>query len=307
VVLNANPSTLIYDSVSKTWGFAGDYVTYYHTESMNHTIDLIMDWMENENFTNVIGLSFDTEGPVYPNASRPVSKEQYYSARYSYTEKLKEYKNRFPNMETMQISMEGMLWDTIDSDVDLCITQKTVDYELPFDKFGYMTYHLSDSLRSSSYTYYAQMMQGKKVHGDRFQPWIGWIGENNSMANEIFYNSVMEHLKIAKNFATDEIIIGYAPTFTSDNHEEAMRRLQMLYDILYTPFESFQIRIKVRQWNKPIFPTYWIMNGEIFTDIMDGDHQENGASNPWLLCVQIGVIIAVCLIIRYSRNKQINN
>ncbi len=281
VVLNANPVSLVLNETSGNYYTAGDYVTYYHTDEINHTVNLILDWIAEEGFTNVIGLSLDIEGPIYENASHEVSRKKYEEALYSYSEILKKFKEAHPDTETMQISMGGQVWDAIDPDYDLSVARRTVDNELNFDKYGYMHYELSNIPRKSSYDYYTYMVQAKKIHGEKFQPWVGWIGNNETMDDDLFYERVVEQLKIAKNFAGEEIIIGYLPMFTSDNHQVAMERLQMLEEIAYSTYEPFEIEISHKKWTETIFPTYWMMNHNILMDIFYGHRTPNGNVNPW--------------------------
>jgi hypothetical protein len=292
IVLNANPETWVLDEKTGKWVERGDYVTYHHTEVMNYTIDLIINWIKTENFTNVIGLSFDTEGPVYNTPNSTISKEQYNAAIFSYNEKLKEFKTEFPEMETMQISMESMFWDPIDSDDDLSIEQKTVDYSANFDKYGYMTYQLSDNPDYSSYKYYTSMVQGHKVHGDKFQPWLGWITDQNSMLDPNFNRTFWEQLKIAKNFASDDIIIGYYPTFVGKDHNTTLNRLRMLGEVLYSKYQPFEISISHRKWNDNIFPTYWMSSESIIKDVINGHTLESGVPLPWYAILETIIFVA---------------
>ncbi len=305
VLFNANPETLVYNETKAEWIPKGDYVTYYHTEYINRTVNLILDWMANETYSNVIGLSLDIEGPIHQNSSHVISRERYEQALNSYSEILNKFKQSYPTMETMQISMSRIMWDTIDSDYDLSIDQLTVDHELDFDKYGYMTYDLTNNPRESSYEYYTSMVQAKKIHGEKFSPWIGWIGKNNSMDNEVFSQSVWDQLKIAKNFAGEEVIIGYFPTFTSDDHETAMRRLQKLEQIMYETYEQTEIKISHREWTETIFPTYWMMNGNILKDILFGDNGENAAFGWWLNLVQtFTLFVGTSLIVKSKKNDK---
>ncbi len=103
-----------------------------------------------------------------------------------------EVKEIFPDVVTNMISMEAIMWDVVDADYDLSIVQTTMDHELNFDYYGYMTYHAGNTTGYSSYTYQIQMEQGFRAHGDQFQPWVGWWSNNGikycSMEQDIVYD-----------------------------------------------------------------------------------------------------------------------
>ncbi len=274
-----------YNESSKEWIWAYDFVTYYYTEFVNKTIDAIMDWVDEYNFTNFRGITLDIEGPNYTNASFPKSREAYELGRKSFNAKFAEFRARFPGKEINGISMEQIMYDVLDGDNDLQIVQRTVDYPLNLNMFGYMTYHTgSASISTSSYRYVMQMKQGIYAHGLNFQPWIGWwndpTGANDTdvIENPIIYNQSIEHYKIAKSFGVKEVVLAPIRNFLGRNLTEGIERLQELVRIKENGFETFSIKICQNPrffndfplWWKKIHPNNWIFVPAIFEDIMMG-------------------------------------
>ena len=274
-----------YNASSGEYIWAYDFVTYYYTEAVNKTIDAIMDWVEEYNLTNFRGITLDIEGANYVNSSYVKSRDAYEAGKFSFNEKFKEFRARFPGKEINGISMEQIMYDVLDGDNDLQIVQRTVDYTLDLDMFGYMTYHTGGaSISSSSYRYAMQMMQGIRAHGLKFQPWVGWWNnptssdDQNVIENPIIFNQSIEHYKIAKSFGVKEVVLAPVRNFIGRNLTEGIQRLQVLVDIKENGFETFSIPIYQNArffndfplWWKKIHPNYWIFIAAIFEDMMMG-------------------------------------
>lgn len=289
-----------FNETSQKWQRVGDYVIYYYLKELNSTIDAIMNWVSNEGFTNFRGISMDIEGPIYRNATTQISIENYYEGKASMQSKLDEFKTRFPNAIVNNIMMEGTMWDPLDQDPQLDITQLTVGPELDVDIYGYMTYMTgSASFTFSPYQYAYTMQTGLRVHGEKFQPWIGWWydQENASSPDQItnpkVYEEAITQFKIAKAAGVNEVILAPVRNYIGENLTDGLKRLQALVDIKEKGFETFEVPITNNMrlvndfafWWKKIHPVRFIANENIFRDNM------MGTPGNWFFWVQLCVFV----------------
>jgi hypothetical protein len=289
-----------WNETTQSWERVGDYVIYYYTVELNRTIDAIVDWVTTEGFTNFRGISMDIEGPIYRNATTQISYENYARGKASIQAKLDEFKARFPDAVVNNIMMEGTMWDPIDRDPQLDVTQLTVGPELNVDLYGYMTYMTgSASLTFSPYQYAYTMEVGKRVHGDKFQPWIGWWYDQedpnspDQITNPIVFNEAITQFKIAKAAGVNEVILAPIRNYLGNNHTEGLKRLQTLVDIKENGFAPFEVPITNNMrlvhdfpfWWKKIHPVRFISNENIFRDSM------MGTPGQWFFIVQIVAFI----------------
>jgi hypothetical protein len=299
---------------------AGEYVTYYYLEEFNTTVDLIMDWVALEGFTNFRGISLDIEPPIYRNSSKGESKEQYELAKKSFSAKFTEFRERFPGKIINGISMEGTMWDPIDGDYDLDIAALTISNELELDVYGYMTYHTgSASLTESDYRYASFLQHGVKQHGDKFQPWVGWwydpisSEDPNVIENPIVYKQTIQQFKIAKSMGVSEFVLAPLRNFLGKDISAGLDRLRELVNIKENGFESFEIPITQDMrlihdfpyWFEKIHSTYWISNDDVLQDILMGTRYN------WLFWLQVAAIIGsltvIIGILKYGKRKEVKN
>jgi hypothetical protein len=296
---------LILNEMSGIYSPQGDFITYYYTAEFNDTVDSIMEWVSEQNFTNFRGITLDIEGPNYRNASKIISSENYRKGVISFQNKINQFKAAFPGKEVNGISMEGTMWDRDDGDFDLDIIQLTASNELQLDRYGYMTYHTGSVKPGfSDYRYYYYLEQGIRTHGSQFQPWLGWwydpksADDPNVIENPIVYEQTIQQFKIAKSLGVSEVVLAPIRNYLGKNNTEGLFRLQTLLDIKNNGFETFEIPITNNMafiqdnahWRKKIYPTYWIFNAETFRDLMAG------TPTHWFLTVQIGVGILTGII-----------
>ncbi len=306
-----------YNQSGEEWIWAYDFVTYYYTEFVNRTIDAIMDWVDEYNFTNFRGITLDIEGPNYTNASFPKSRDAYELGKKSFNNKFAEFRARFPGKEINGISMEQIMYDVLDGDNDLQIVQRTVDYTLDLNMFGYMTYHTGGaSISSSSYRYVMQMKQGIRAHGLRFQPWVGWwsdpsgLNDPNVIENPVVYNQSIEHYKIAKSFGVKEVVLAPVRNFLGRNLTEGIQRLQQLVDIKENGFETFSINIfqdprffsDFPLWWKKIHPNNWILLAAIFEDMMMGTPFQGFLISHIIVSI-LGAVLVFYLLRRFEQRS----
>ena len=95
-MIDTSVSFLWYSEDRGEWRWVGDFVTYYHCEEVNLTIDAIMDFVEEQNLTNFRGITLDIEPPIFSNASYTRSPEAFEAGLFSFNEKFKEFRARFP-------------------------------------------------------------------------------------------------------------------------------------------------------------------------------------------------------------------
>jgi len=284
----------------------GDFVTYYHCEEVNKTIDAIMGFADTYNFTNFRGITLDIEGSGQLNASYVKSEEAYEAGKFSFNEKFKEFRLRFPGKQVNGISMEHTMFDILDGDNDLQIAQRTVDHTLDFDMNGYMTYHTGfESPCRSSYYYTVHMIQGVKQFGMKFQPWVGWWydpegpDDPNVIETPFVYEQTIEQYKIAKSFGVKEVVFAPLRNFLGRNLTEGISRLHDLVDIKENGFETFRIPIhhNIRLFNdfpyywRKLHPDVWAAYPAIFDDMMMGTPYQIFLISHILVSVAGGVAI----------------
>jgi hypothetical protein len=307
--IDCRPLVTIYDESSGEWITTDDYPSYWYAESFNKSLDIFTDWIQTEGFTNFRGLALDIEGMMYSNSSKPMSFEEYARGIISYSERFAEFRADFPGKIIYGISMEGIMWDPIDGDYDLDISQRTLSNELNLDFYSYMTYHTgSDSPGFSDYRYLSYLQHGFQQHGQKFQPWVGWWNDLNSIENPIVYEQTIRQFKIAKSLGGSEVVLAPSSNFIGANLTEGMGRLQDLVDIIEDGFTDFEIPITNNMrlikdpgyWLKKIHPTYWIVNESVFMDL------QLGTPFNWLLWVQLCITCLFIMIFSFlSRKKQI--
>jgi len=303
-----------YNETSGKWVWKGDFVTYYYCEQVNLTIDGIMNWVEEYNLTNFRGITLDLEYPKYTNSSYVVSKEAFEAGLFSFSEKFKEFRARFPGKQINGISTETVIYDMIDGDHDLQIAQYTVDHAMDIDMHGYMTYHTGFSTPStSSYYYTTYMMQGKKAHGIDFQPWVGWWydpkdeNDTNVIGTPFVYEQTIEQFKIAKSFGVREVVLAPLRNYLSKNLTAGVERLQALVDIKENGFEKFTIPIvhDMRFFNAfsewTIHPNVWLANPAIFEDMMMGTPFQGFLISDILISIG-GALLIFYLLKRFDRS-----
>lgn len=302
-----------------SYGERGDFVTYYYTEEINNTIDLVVDYVKDEGFSNFRGISLDVEGPNYKvdNSGDPQvpDYEKWAAGVQSYQNKLNEFKTLCPGNKTFLISMSGILHDYFDDDADLDVMQKTCSVPPTWDYYGYMTYKLNSP--NGPYDFYKALELGRRRHGEDFLPWIGWISDYDQLSDEPeVYESLIRQFKIVKSMGFNEVVI--APVrymlgeYNDYGHRETIE--QTMFDRLndinstrnstFDPF-SFQIHHDTRIYEDPALywkkwtPYTYMASSSSWKDLMV---ETNG---EWLMWVQIAsaALVSVIYVIYHRRER----
>lgn len=305
--------SIIYDLTPLYWNgtdWVGDYVSYHYVDEVNETLQMLMDWLEPLNLPNFRGISLDIEGP---KDEQNRSRELYETALEDFQSLLDEFKARFPNCTTQMIQMDGIIFDFYDGDHDLDVAQRTVSTALDWDYYGFMTYHVGASPTSSSYRYAYYLENGVEQWGTRFQPWVGWWdnekpGETPQIDLPGVYEMSLEHVKIAKSFGVDEVVLAPVRNFIGRDHDQT-KIIERLDDLvaIKNGFETFTIPItnNMRLFNdwdlywEKIVPDYVQANSGVAKDLF------LGTPNNWFLWVQViqCIVIVLAGVIIKARNR----
>ncbi|MHA1340187.1 MAG: hypothetical protein ACTSRZ_06510 [Promethearchaeota archaeon] len=299
----------------------GDFTTYYYTKEINETIDLTVNWIKSENFTNIRGISLDVEGPIYhfDNQGNPqiANIEKWMEGVQSFQNKFNEFKQQCPGNQTFLIAIDGIIFDFYDDDPDLDIMQTTASVPPQWDYYGYMTYDVNSP--RGSYWFYYKLLNGLERHGDKFVPWIGWFDNPEILKDEYAYESTIEQFKLVKSLGIKEVVfaplrnlLGNYSDFEHRNEilQTMFQRLDDLNSTRNSTFDSFNLRIyqDSRLYkNLPLYIKKWtpftfMSNSAVWKDLMLEIY------GGWLMWVEliggVSYYSAIILLIRKKKKEK---
>ncbi|GAB4321000.1 MAG: hypothetical protein Kow0069_25170 [Promethearchaeota archaeon] len=280
--------------------FKSDFSTIYNYEYDLATIDLFVEWLEEENLPNVRGFSLDVEGPIYAEErGEVVNASLWAEAVAAYQAKFDEFQARFPEKITHLIAMPGIAVDYFDGDDDLDVAQKTASVPPVWTTYGFMWYQIDD--RMTGYAFYRDVNYAVGEFGlEKVVPWIGWFGDTPPDQPELlvqhpsYWENAKEQVKIAKSMGVKEVVLAPGRNVRGRDHSVALQRLDELAAIRNAGFEPFSVRITqdrrlwmdIPTWIRKFVPSYFVASEDVFKDL------EMGTATRWFEWSSALVLVA---------------